>query len=49
MTLVRRLIGMTVKVASTENFVIVNVDGKKAHVEAKTPNGDTLDSADLGQ
>jgi predicted phosphodiesterase len=41
--------GMTIKVESTENFVIVNVDGKKAHVEAKKPNGDTVDSADLGQ
>ena len=41
--------GVTIKVESTENFVIVNVDGKKAHVEAKKPNGDTVDSADLGQ
>ncbi|MEO8053239.1 MAG: metallophosphoesterase [Acidobacteriota bacterium] len=41
--------GITVKVESTENFVIVNVDGKKARVEAKKPNGDTLDIAELGQ
>jgi len=25
------------------------VDGKKAHVEARKPSGDTLDSAELGQ
>ena len=41
--------GITVKVASTENFVVVNVDGKKARVEAKKPSGDTLDITDLGQ
>ena len=40
---------IAIKVASTENFVIVNVDGQKAHVEAKTPNGETLDIAELGQ
>jgi len=41
--------GITIKVESTENFVVVNVDGKKAHVEARKPSGDTLDSAELGQ
>jgi acid phosphatase type 7 len=39
---------ITVKVASTENFVIVNVDGKKAHVEARKPDGSLLDTAELG-
>jgi hypothetical protein len=41
--------GMTIKVESTENFVVVKVDGKKAHVEAKKPSGDTVDIAELGQ
>lgn len=41
--------GITKKVESTENFIVVKVDGKKAHVEAKKPNGDTIDLADLGQ
>ncbi len=41
--------GITIKVASTENFVIVNVDGKVAHVSALKPNGEKLDSADIGQ
>jgi hypothetical protein len=41
--------GITIKVASTENFVVVNIDGKKAHVEAKMPSGETLDVADFGQ
>jgi hypothetical protein len=40
--------GMTVKVESTENFLIVNIDGKRAHVEAKKPNGDTIDASDFG-
>jgi hypothetical protein len=39
--------GVTVKVARTENFVIVNIDGSRAHIEAKTPAGETLDTADL--
>jgi len=41
--------GITIKAASTENFVVVNVDGKKAHIEAKKPNGDTVDIAELVQ
>jgi hypothetical protein len=41
--------GITIKVESTENFVTVNVDGKKARVEAVKPNGDRLDVAELGQ
>jgi Calcineurin-like phosphoesterase len=41
--------GITVKVVSTENFVVVNVDGKKAHVEARKPDGTLLDVAEIGQ
>ena len=41
--------GITIKVDSTENFVVVNVDGEKAHIEAKKPSGDTLDITELGQ
>ena len=41
--------GITKKVESTENFVIVRVDGKKAHIEAKKPGGDTLDVVELEQ
>jgi hypothetical protein len=39
--------GITRKVASTENFVVVNVNGKGAHVEAFKPDGQMLDAADL--
>jgi predicted phosphodiesterase len=39
--------GITKKVESTENFVVVNVNGNKAHIEAKKPNGDTIDTADI--
>ncbi|MFI5106178.1 MAG: hypothetical protein ACHP79_14750, partial [Terriglobales bacterium] len=39
--------GITRKVASTENFLVVNVNGKSAHVEAFTPDGQVLDAADL--
>jgi len=41
--------GITQKVESTENFVVVKMDGKKAHIEAKRPNGSTIDVTDLGQ
>jgi predicted phosphodiesterase len=41
--------GITKKVERTENFVVVTVDGKKAHIEAKTPSGATLDVTDLSQ
>src|SRR5215467_9382901 len=37
------------KVASTENFVVVRVNGKKAHLEAVKPNGEILEAIDLGQ
>jgi hypothetical protein len=40
---------ITIKVESTENFVIVNVDGKKAHVEGRKPDGSVIDAADLGR
>jgi acid phosphatase type 7 len=39
--------GITKKVAKTENFVVVNVDGKTAHIEAFQPDGESLDRADL--
>lgn len=39
--------GITRKVAKTENFVVVQVDGNTVHIEAYTPGGETLDSADL--
>ena len=40
---------ITIKAVSTESFVLVNVDGKKARVEAVRPNGERLDVAELGQ
>jgi len=39
--------GITKKVASTENFVVVKVDGKTAHIEALKPGGELLDATDL--
>lgn len=39
--------GITKKVAKTENFVVVKVDGKTAHVEAFKPDGESLDTADV--
>jgi len=39
--------GMTVKVVSTENFVMVKVDGKSAHVEAVSIDGTKLDQFDV--
>jgi 3',5'-cyclic AMP phosphodiesterase CpdA len=39
---------ITVKVASTENFLVVKVDGGKVHVEAWTPGGAVIDTADFG-
>lgn len=42
-------LGITKKVASTENFVVVKVDGGKAHIEALKPGGETIDVADIGQ
>jgi hypothetical protein len=40
--------GITVKVASTENFMVVKVNGAKARVEVFKPTGEMLDSAELG-
>lgn len=40
-------VGITQKVVSTENFVRIRVDGKKAHVEAITPEGKTIDEIEL--
>jgi hypothetical protein len=40
-------VGITQKAVSTENFVRVRVDGKKAHVEAITPEGKTIDDFEL--
>jgi 3',5'-cyclic AMP phosphodiesterase CpdA len=39
--------GITRKVESTENFVVVRVDAKRARIEARRPNGDVLDTTDL--
>ena len=39
--------GITQKVASTENFVLVRVDGTAARVSAFKPNGELLDTADI--
>ena len=41
--------GITRKVASTENFIVVKVDGNAAHVEALKPDGELLDAVDLQQ
>jgi 3',5'-cyclic AMP phosphodiesterase CpdA len=40
---------ITMKVESTENFVVVKVNGDKAHVEAWKPSGEMIDEADLGR
>jgi len=40
--------GITLKVASTEHFVVVKVDGKKARVEALQLDGHPLDVTELG-
>jgi hypothetical protein len=41
--------GITQKVMSTENFVVVKVVGAKASFQALKPNGDKIDDAQLGQ
>ena len=41
--------GITKKVEKTENFVIVNVDGGHAHIEARKPSGEIIDAADVGR
>ena len=40
--------GITKKVESTENFMIVDIDGNKARFEARKPNGESLDVTELG-
>jgi acid phosphatase type 7 len=40
--------GITLKVASTEHFVVVKVDGAKARVEALQLDGQPLEATDLG-
>jgi hypothetical protein len=40
-------VGITVKVASVENFVDVSVDGKTAHVQAITIDGNVIDDFEL--
>lgn len=39
---------ITRKVAKTENFLIVDVNGKSIRVRAMTPSGDTLEVTELG-
>jgi len=39
--------GITKMVESTEHFVVVKVDGKKAHVEALRLEGSVLETTDL--
>ena len=41
--------GITRKVESTENFMVVKVDGGKAHLEALKPSGETIDVTDIGR
>jgi 3',5'-cyclic AMP phosphodiesterase CpdA len=36
--------GITKKVESTENFLIVNIDGASAKIEARRPNGDVIET-----
>jgi predicted phosphodiesterase len=40
--------GITRKVVSTENFLVVDVNGKSARVRALTPAGETLEITELG-
>jgi acid phosphatase type 7 len=39
--------GITRKVESTENFMVVDIDGNKARFEARKPNGESLDVTEL--
>jgi acid phosphatase type 7 len=39
--------GIVKEVARTENFVVVKVAGKSAHIEALKPDGELLDATDL--
>jgi hypothetical protein len=40
-------VGITQKVEKTENFLVVRVDGKSLHIEAKRPDGSLIDTADV--
>jgi len=39
--------GTTQKVESTENFVVVRIDGKAVHIEAKRPDGSLIETVTL--
>ena len=39
--------GITVKVAKTEDFITVKVDGMSAHIEAIAADGTNLDQIEL--
>ena len=41
--------GITKKVESIENFVIVNVNGSNAHIEARKVDGGILDTTEMHQ
>jgi 3',5'-cyclic AMP phosphodiesterase CpdA len=41
--------GITLKVASAENFLVIRVNGSKASVQAFKPSGENIDSALIGQ
>lgn len=41
--------GITVKAESTENFVVVKVEGGKARFQALKPNGDAIDAFEVGK
>jgi hypothetical protein len=41
--------GITQKVMSTENFIVIRVNGTTASVEVFKPNGEKIDSAQLGK
>jgi predicted phosphodiesterase len=40
-------VGVTQKVEKTENFVVVRVNGKSLHMEAKRPDGSVIDITDV--
>jgi hypothetical protein len=40
---------ITKKVETTENFVVVKVDGKKARIEGYRPNGEIIEITDIAQ
>ena len=40
--------GITVKVLTTENFMVVKVDGKVLHAEALKPSGESIEVTEIG-